>query len=100
MVPTSKALLNMAVMAAIEHPVSMRGIKLREAVPSLGFEGTRDIYAVVDPLLKRALELARKSSFVGAELTAGKAFEMLGAEYPDLERSVMERLMKYMYRAC
>ena len=97
MIPTSKALLNMAVMAAIENAVSMRGIKLREAIPSLGFEDTRDIYAVVDPLLKRALELAHG---VGAELTPAKALEILGTEYPDLERPVMERLMKHMYIGC
>ena len=96
--PTSKAVLNMAVMAHLDHGVAMRGIKLREALPALGFEGTREVYATVDPMLKRAKGLADKSSSAGAELTPAKALEMLSAEYPDLQRSVIERVMRIMWR--
>jgi len=90
--PIPKAHLNLALQSHLEYGLRERGIKLRQTLPNIGFEGTKEIYLVVDAMLKEVWSLA--SSFAHKEDAVAK---MILEKYPDLDDSVARRMIKHAF---
>ena len=54
-------LVNAAIEAHNESGLAMRGIKMLERFPEIGFDGTREVYAVADKVLALAWRFASES---------------------------------------
>lgn len=54
-------LIKAAIQTHIESGLAMRGIRMRQQFPELGFDGTREVYAIADKAIRLGWRLALES---------------------------------------
>ena len=54
-------LVKAAIKTHIESGLAMRGIRMRQQFPELGFDGTREVYAIADKAIRLGWRLALES---------------------------------------
>jgi hypothetical protein len=81
-----------------EWHLALRGIKMRERFPELGFDGTREVYVVADKVIALAWRLASESQ-TDDSLDAAMAAQRIVEAVPGISERTARLAVSETFRA-
>jgi hypothetical protein len=91
-------LVNAAIEIHNASDLTLRGIKMRERFPGIGFDGTREVYAVADKILDLAWRLASES-LTDHSLDGPTATKRIVEAVPGISERTARRAVEEAFRA-
>jgi hypothetical protein len=90
-------LINAAIETHYDVGLALRGIKMRERFPAIGFDGTRKVYAVADKVIEMAWRLASES-LTDRSLDEVTAAKRIVKAMPDISESTAHQAAQEAFR--